>query len=272
MPDKATELFKQIQNPNDIIRTLLFNACAQLRTNEALELVKSVVSTMPASPHKNLYLVTSLLDALMKFGDIAQAQSLFDAFEQKVESMYGAMMKGYIANDMPDKAIDLFRQVQNPNEVMIILLFNACAQTETVEGLNLVKNVVSKTHTSDYSNVRLLTSLLDAFMKCGAVEEARLRFDAAPNKVIPMYAAIISGELYIGRRTSALILVVFRLQEKQPAKQSSRSVYWHRNATTASRGDSTHIRWCKNGCGQFQDGHLPVRYHCRSAAGHVKHR
>jgi pentatricopeptide repeat protein len=243
MPGKATELFKQVQNPNEIIRTLLFNACAQLRTDEALELVKSVASTMPASSYKDLYLITSLLDALMKSGDVAQAQSLFDTSERKVESMYGAMMKGYIDNDMADKVIDLFKEVESPNEVMITLLFNACAQTETAEALNLVKKVVSKIHASAYTNVRLLTSLLDAFMKCGAVEEARLRFDAAQNKVIPMYAAMIAGELYIVRRKSALVLVVLRLHEKQPARQSYRSVHWHRNATTSSRGDSTHIRW-----------------------------
>ena len=159
MPEKATELFKQVENPNEIIRMLLFNACAQLRTDEALRLVKSVVLTMPESSYKDLYLVTSLLDALMKSGDVASAQSLFDASERKVDSMYGAMMKGYIANDMPDKAIDLFRQVESPNEVMIILLFNACAQTETVDALNLVNEVVSKIHGSAYSNARLLTSL-----------------------------------------------------------------------------------------------------------------
>ena len=34
-------------------------------------------------------------------------------------------------------------------------------------------------------------------MKCGAVEEARLRFDATPNKAMPMYAAMIAGELYM---------------------------------------------------------------------------
>jgi hypothetical protein len=214
MPEKAIELFKQVQHPNEVIRMLLFNACAQLRTAEALELVKSVVSTMPESSYKDLYLVTALLDALMKSGDVVSAQSLFDASERKIHSMYGAMMKGhfliysrhtharlsfsctgYIANDMPDKAIDLFRQVESPNEVLIVLLFNACAQTETADALNLVKEVVANIHGSAYSNARLLTSLLDAFMKCGAVEEARLRFDATPNKVMPMYAAMIAGEL-----------------------------------------------------------------------------
>ena len=88
------ELFKQVKKPNEIILALLFNTCAQLRTDEALKLVRKAASEMPTSAYSNLYVINSLLDALMKCGDVANARSLFDASTQKVVHMYGAMMKG----------------------------------------------------------------------------------------------------------------------------------------------------------------------------------
>ncbi|CAF5112281.1 unnamed protein product, partial [Rotaria magnacalcarata] len=35
------------------------------------------------------------------------------------------MMKGYVDNNLPEKAIDLFNEIENPDDVNMILLFNA---------------------------------------------------------------------------------------------------------------------------------------------------
>ena len=94
MAEKAIELFNQVKNPDEIIVILLFNACAQLGTKEALFIAKEIAGKMPKSFYSHPYTLTSLLDALMKCGDVAYAQSLFDSSTNKVTSMYGAMMKG----------------------------------------------------------------------------------------------------------------------------------------------------------------------------------
>lgn len=94
MPQKAIDLFQEVRNPNEILLTLLFTACARVNTSEALDLVRKVAMKMPKSSYADVFLVTSLLDALMKCGDVVTAHSLFDATPSKVVSMYGAMMKG----------------------------------------------------------------------------------------------------------------------------------------------------------------------------------
>ena len=94
MPNKTIELFKQIQHPNEIIRNLLFNACAQVRTDEALNLVRKVASSMPKSSYSNVFVITGLLDALMKCGAVDSARSVFKASTKKDEPMYATMMKG----------------------------------------------------------------------------------------------------------------------------------------------------------------------------------
>ena len=46
---------------------------------------------------------------------------------------------GYVDNNLPEKAIHLFNEIENPDDVNLILLFNACAQLKTKEALDLVK-------------------------------------------------------------------------------------------------------------------------------------
>jgi hypothetical protein len=101
---------------------------------------------------------------------------------------------GYVNNDLPNKALDIFNDIKDPNEVIIIVLFNACAQLRTKASLDLVKNVLLEIPKSFHLNPRLLTSLLDALMKCGDVQYAELLFMKSTNKDLAMYAAMMKGK------------------------------------------------------------------------------
>jgi hypothetical protein len=81
--NKAVDLFNH-----------LFNACAQLGTKQALNLVERLYKEMPKDFCSDPYLLTSLLDVFMKCGDVSKAQLLFDKIPKKVLPMYGVMMKG----------------------------------------------------------------------------------------------------------------------------------------------------------------------------------
>ena len=49
---------------------------------------------MPKSFHSNPYVLASLIDVLMKDGDVSDAQRLFNRSTKKDLAMYGTMMKG----------------------------------------------------------------------------------------------------------------------------------------------------------------------------------
>ncbi|CAF1132740.1 unnamed protein product [Rotaria sordida] len=193
MTNKAIDLFKEIKNPDEVIIIILCNAGAQLGTNEALSLIKKVSSQMPKHFYSNLRLLTSLLDVLMQCGDVKHAQALFDTSTTKILSMYGAMMKGYIKNNMATKAIDLFKEIKDPDEIVINLLFTACAELGTSEALNLTKIVSSQMPKHFYSNLRLLTSLLDALIQCGNVTHAEALFNRSIKKISPLYGVMMKG-------------------------------------------------------------------------------
>ncbi|CAF4406355.1 unnamed protein product, partial [Rotaria magnacalcarata] len=91
LPEKAIGLFNKVENFDDVNVNILFNACAQLKTKEAIDLVKKTSKQIPKSFYLNPHLLTSLLDALVKCGDVAHAESLFYSSKQKVLSSYGVM-------------------------------------------------------------------------------------------------------------------------------------------------------------------------------------
>ncbi|CAF4518995.1 unnamed protein product, partial [Rotaria socialis] len=195
MAFRAIDLFKEIKNPNEIIINLLLFACANLRTEEALNLIKKVSTTIPKSYYLNSYLITSLLDAFMKCKDVENAQLLFDKTKNKPLPMYGAMMKGYIENNLSHKAIDLFNQIKSPDEIIINLLFNACAQLGTEEALNLTKKVSKEIPKSFHLNFRILTSLFDALIKCQDCSNAEILYSKM-NKSVISYGNLMNGFNY----------------------------------------------------------------------------
>ncbi|CAF4130691.1 unnamed protein product [Rotaria magnacalcarata] len=191
-PKKTIELFKQITNPSEVVFNLCFNACASLGTSEALDLTKKTLEKMPKTFYSDSYILCSVLDALMKCGDVKYAESIYNSSTTKALPMYGAMMKGYIKNNCPGKAINLFKQIENPSEVNLIVFFNVCAQLRTQEALSLVKQTVKKMRKSYYLNSRLLTSLLDAFIKCGDSSSGEILFSKM-KKSVENYGNLMSG-------------------------------------------------------------------------------
>ncbi|CAF1668748.1 unnamed protein product, partial [Adineta ricciae] len=208
IPQKAIDLFQQVKNPNGILITLMFNACAQLPSEQSLDLVKGVWKKYQNTSLLDDHALTAFIDALMRCGDVTHAETLFDQSAHKVLPMYGAMMKGYIDNMLPQKSIDLFQLVKNPDEILILLLFNACAQLPSEQSLNLVKNTWKQYNTKLVRSENTLTSVIDALMKCGDVKSAEAVFAESRRKSIPMYGAMMKG--YIKNEMSEKTIDLFK--------------------------------------------------------------
>ena len=115
-------------NPDEIMINLLFNACAQVGTPEALELTKKVSKEMPKSCYSNDRITNSLLDALINCGDCSYAEICFSELPKRVES-YGNLMSGFNRENNPSKTLDLFNQMKNngiePNMIIYLCVIKA---------------------------------------------------------------------------------------------------------------------------------------------------
>ncbi|CAF5183329.1 unnamed protein product, partial [Rotaria magnacalcarata] len=191
--EKALAIFDQhginnITTLSNFAITQVLKACAHMRDIQRGKIIHNLI----ASETKNdIYVSSTLIYMYVHCGDMASAQSLLDSTKTKTPSMYGIMMKGYIKNKQANKANDLFNEIENPNDINMILLFNACAQLKTKEALDLVKKTSKQIPKSFYSNPHLLTSLLDALMKCGDVAHAESLFYSSKQKVLSSYGAMM---------------------------------------------------------------------------------
>ena len=87
--------------------------------------------------------------------------------------IYASLFEDYLFNlklleketfrkdEMADQAIDHFQQLQQHDEVILILLLNACARLKPEEVFSLVKKVSLLSSKSLHSSLRLLPSLID---------------------------------------------------------------------------------------------------------------
>ncbi|CAF0744675.1 unnamed protein product [Adineta steineri] len=192
--NKTIELFDKQMKSNtktfsSLIITQVLKACAHL---EDIQRGKTIHQLISSRIKDDSYISASLIHLYMQCSDITNAELLFDKTTKKTLSIYGAMMKGYIKNNQANKAIDIFDEIKNPDEVILILLFNACSQLKTAEALNLIKNVFQQMPKFFYSNQRLLTTLFDAFIKCGDYSNARILFSKIP-KSVESYGNLMNG-------------------------------------------------------------------------------
>ncbi len=121
---------------------------------------------------------------------------------------------GYVKNNLANTAIDLYNQIKNADEIATTILFKACAQLGTDEALNLTKKVSKEIPKSFHSDLGLLTSLLDALMKCGDVKYAQSLFDTSRTKILPMYGAMLNGNNYLYIELCLIRIFFFRLYKK----------------------------------------------------------
>jgi hypothetical protein len=144
--------------------------------------------------------------------DVDQADRIFASITQKTVFMYGAIFKGkciiirefvgpaliilgYIFNGMPERVLQMISAMSvQPDEVIAILLFNACAKTADPLAMNIGKHVLNQLPTAFFENQKLVSAATDMLMKFGDVKEAERLFHTAKKKSVVLFGAMMQGQ------------------------------------------------------------------------------
>jgi len=162
-------------------------------------MMENISENIPKSFYRNERMLTSMIDAYMKCNHVQRAESIFNETKNPSNEMINAMMKGYIVNHQAKKAIDFFKNAENPDAILYNLFFNACAQIGSNEMLNLMETISEKIPKSFYQNERMLTSMIDAFMKCHDVRRAEFVFKQTKIPSSEMINVMMKGTIVILR-------------------------------------------------------------------------
>lgn len=88
-----------------------FNACAQLRTQQALDLAQGVFEEMPASYENNPFIFNCAFDVFIKCGDLVNAELVFQRMKRSVIG-YGRLTELYNLTQTPEKTLVLYEQLK----------------------------------------------------------------------------------------------------------------------------------------------------------------
>lgn len=85
--ERPLDLFDKLpETPNDILYTIAYNACASLNNERSVERGSQLLREMPV--------VGSMLKMLMKFGQVKDAEQLFQSMKRTLLT-HGTMMQGH---------------------------------------------------------------------------------------------------------------------------------------------------------------------------------
>ena len=130
-------------------------------------------------------------------------------------------MIGYLKNDRPQQTIDLFFQINKPDHVSFMLLFNACAQLRNETSLTLGKQVFQRLSNQSFhanSMNKILGAALDMFVKCNDTHTAESLFGRMKRNIIS-YGLLM--KMYNDRNESDKTLSLFEQMKLEKIKPNS---------------------------------------------------
>jgi pentatricopeptide repeat protein len=195
MPEKVLQMFDGMPvQSNEVIATILFNACAKVIDPPAIELGKRVLNQLSAAVFEDQMLANSAIDMLMKFGEVKEAERLFSCMKKPDAASYGIMVNGYNINGLPEKALDLFDQVSSMlNAKLYTIMYSTCAALSDDRAIKLGKQVLHNMPKMFEVDSIVMGSAIHMLMKFGEVQEAECLFSQIKQPNAASYGAMMNG-------------------------------------------------------------------------------
>ncbi|CAM0957029.1 unnamed protein product [Alopecurus aequalis] len=152
-------------------------------------------------PRPNLVSWNSLLDGYAKCNDLLSARQVFDRMPQRDVVSWSAMIDGCVKCGEHREALALFEVMETTgaghgvraNDVTMVSVLGACAHLGDLgRGRQMHRHLQER---GFLLNLRLATSLVDMYSKCGAISEALEVFRSVPvaSTDVLIWNAVIGG-------------------------------------------------------------------------------
>ncbi|XAR65457.1 hypothetical protein NMG60_11009595 [Bertholletia excelsa] len=149
-----------------------------------------------------------LISGYSKSGDVSKSRKLFEEMPERTIVSWNAMLSCYAHNGDYFEGFRIFERMlaENccPNEFTVVTVLSMCAKLGNLDmGLRMKKYIDEN---NLYHNMIVSTALLEMYVKCGAVEDARREFEQMGERDVIAWSAMIAGYAQNGRSIEALDL------------------------------------------------------------------
>ncbi|KAE8076850.1 hypothetical protein FH972_015474 [Carpinus fangiana] len=157
-----------------------------------------------------------LISGYSKSGDVIAARQLFDEMCERTVVSWNSMISCYANNGYYHEGLSIFERMRaegcSPNEISVTTVLSICAKLRDLEMGLRVKKFVDENNF--HLNMIVSTALLEMYVKCGAIEDARHEFDCMDRRDVVTWSAMIAGYAQNGKPTEALEL--FERMKNEP--------------------------------------------------------
>ncbi|KAJ4914552.1 Pentatricopeptide repeat-containing protein [Raphanus sativus] len=145
---------------------------------------------------KDDYVAPSLVEMYAQFGGVEDAQKVFDEMTLRSSVLWGVLMKGYLRYSRETEVFRLFYLMREAglgvDALALICLVKACGNVfagregKSVHGLSIRRSFIEQ---SGY----LQASVVDMYVKCRLLDNAREVFETSVDKNVVMWTTLVSG-------------------------------------------------------------------------------
>eukprot|EP01018_Ginkgo_biloba_P020997 Gb_22288 [translate_table: standard] len=208
--DEAIGLFHQLPlvgiNPDSATIACVLLACARLGSLQQGKDIHNYVSRSGLSLDGSV--ANSLVTMYFKCGSIENARQVFYKTSQRDVISWNAMVAGYAQNGRCEEALNIFQEMQwagvKADSVTITSVLPACAHLTALRQGKEIHNYI--TRNGFESDVFVGNALIDMYVKCGNMENARQVFDKMPRRDVISFTTVVVGYTQNGHYDEALKL------------------------------------------------------------------
>ncbi|KAL0677520.1 hypothetical protein Bca4012_005501 [Brassica carinata] len=166
---------------------------------------------------KDAYVAPSLVEMYGEFGRMEDAQKVFDEITLRSSVLWGVLMKGYLRYSRDSEVFRLFYLMREAglgvdNALTLICLVKACGNVfagkegKSVHGLSIRRGFIDR-------SCYLQASVVDMYVKCRLLDNAREMFETSVDKNVVMWTTLVSGFAKCERAVEAFDLFRQMLRE-----------------------------------------------------------
>ena len=219
---EALDLFDHpSQVSNDFSLSLALKACTKLGLKQrGIQIHQGLSSKSLENP----FIQATLVHFYMQCKHVDRAEEIFSVTHRNSPVSISAMMKGYVSNGMPSKALQLFERLSiKPDQVTLTILFNACAKAADAQAKQIGRNFLGPFADENLDDEKLINSAIDMFMRFGDIDHAERLFGGMKKRWIATYGAMMRG--YVINHRSEKALDLFENLPMEPDQMAYAIVY-----------------------------------------------
>ncbi|KQK00664.1 hypothetical protein BRADI_3g50980v3, partial [Brachypodium distachyon] len=174
---EAVALYSGMRSFDHLTFPFAAKACGGLRLSRHGRAVHC--RALAAGFGDDTYVQNALISMYMGCGDVAAAEAVFCAMQNRTVVSWNAVIAGCVKNDCAERALEVFGEMAGDgteiDRATVVSVLPACAQAKNLSIGRAVHQLVEERGLADYAAVK--NALIDMYGKCRNLEGARKVFD-----------------------------------------------------------------------------------------------